>query len=770
MLGSTKTLGLWFVLLTAWLIAGPAPSSALAAEADLASQSLAQLEQRLGASGSFAEPELKVVSREAFGLDVAAAPDWTAPIHDTGMGSLILTAWGLTALAAVLTLLAAWWLSHTINHEGARVRGWTLGARLSLAMGGLTTLMLAVTSVTLSSLQSFQTNLQDLELKGQSTQRLDRLELGLQQMRLASNKFLRENDTNSLAAFTHAIADVGQLIHELEQTITEDEIPSIESIDAKVKDYDLAFSQVVQAIDQRNGILTSQLNHAGPRLVELLLAVKHTAWADNDHPAALAAAETLNELTLARVAVMRYLRTMAENDVQTAIKGLKNAQASLSDLRQEVQNPTRQRWIQEAEEGFAFYAQCLDAMRQHVLSRETLVNEKLDVYGPQIMAISKELIARMDQQRQTLQKDNDARLASVFWLTLIAGIIALIVAAAVTAYLITGITRTASRLVTALSAVAEGDLARPLINPRGSDELATLARATDKMTESLRDVILEVRGSAELVTAGATQIAASSEEISTGMTDQASQVTQVSAAIEEMASSVVEVARKSSDASNAAADAGATAESGGQVVRDTVEGMNSIHEAVTDSSQSVAELGKRGQQIGEVIAVINDIADQTNLLALNAAIEAARAGEHGRGFAVVADEVRKLADRTTKATEEIAESIEAIQTETRAAVNKMGRGTEQVALGVEKATSAGESLEKIVRASRDVATMIQSIAAAAEQQSSASEEVSRSMSSIQVITQESTKGAQQAAEAATSLSEKAEKLNQLVARFKLNSA
>ena len=213
---------------------------------------------------------------------------------------------------------------------------------------------------------------------------------------------------------------------------------------------------------------------------------------------------------------------------------------------------------------------------------------------------------------------------------------------------------------------------------------------------------------------------------------------------------------------------GRTAEEGGGVVEQTVTGMNAISEAVSASADSVRELGARGEQIGQVIEVINDIADQTNLLALNAAIEAARAGEHGKGFAVVADEVRKLADRTTKATDEVAQSITAIQNETAAAVSKMESGTDEVQRGVEKAREAGSSLGEIVQGARDVASLIQSIAAAAEEQSTASEQVSRNVESITAVTGQTSEGARQSAAASTQLSGKAEQLQQLVGRFTLS--
>jgi methyl-accepting chemotaxis protein len=201
-------------------------------------------------------------------------------------------------------------------------------------------------------------------------------------------------------------------------------------------------------------------------------------------------------------------------------------------------------------------------------------------------------------------------------------------------------------------------------------------------------------------------------------------------------------------ASNAI-ESGKVAVEGGDVVHQTSEDMMSISQVVAASAASVAELGNCSQQIGKVIGVINDIAHQINLLALNATIEAERAGEQGRGFAVVADEVRKLADRTAKATDEIARSIKAIQTETASAVQRMDEGKAQVTKGVERAKMASASLQKIVSSARQVADRVQSIAA---------------------VTREAGDGASQAASTATELSTKSEQLNSLVSRFKIRQS
>ncbi|MCC6581253.1 MAG: methyl-accepting chemotaxis protein [Phycisphaeraceae bacterium] len=315
-------------------------------------------------------------------------------------------------------------------------------------------------------------------------------------------------------------------------------------------------------------------------------------------------------------------------------------------------------------------------------------------------------------------------------------------------------------------AQGEGDLTKRM-DVHSRDEVGDVARWFNTFLTKIHDTIAQVAGSAQAVAGASTEIAGSCDQMASGIRQQSDQVTQISAALEQVSASVVEVAQQSNQAATSAAESGEVARTGGEVVAQTINDMQAISKAVEATSESVEELGKRSEQIGKIVEVINDIADQTNLLALNAAIEAARAGEHGRGFAVVADEVRKLADRTTKATEEIAGSITAIQTETKQAVERMNVGANQVQAGVDRAKEAGKSLEKIVAKANDVAKLIQSIAAAAEQQSAASEEVSRSVQSINEATRQTSEGTAQTAEAAGHLSAKAEELQKLVGQFKL---
>jgi methyl-accepting chemotaxis protein len=320
-----------------------------------------------------------------------------------------------------------------------------------------------------------------------------------------------------------------------------------------------------------------------------------------------------------------------------------------------------------------------------------------------------------------------------------------------------------------IASIERSDLNHSLRSKR-ADEIGMLLNAFGGFVSSIRMTLYKVADISSSVASSSAEISASTEEIAAGAQEQSSQAGEVASAVEEMTKTIVENSKNASETEEVAKKSRETAERGYKVVEDTLTGMRRIADVVRQSAGTVGELGKSSDQIGEIISVIDDIADQTNLLALNAAIEAARAGEQGRGFAVVADEVRKLAERTTKATKEIALMIKKIQSDTGGAVRSMEEGTKEVDEGITLADRAGEALQEIVQTSQKVTDMVAQIAAASEQQSSASEQISKNVEAINSITQETAGGTEQVARAANELNVLTEELRNIISQFHLETA
>ncbi len=330
-----------------------------------------------------------------------------------------------------------------------------------------------------------------------------------------------------------------------------------------------------------------------------------------------------------------------------------------------------------------------------------------------------------------------------------------------------GISNPIKRTVNAMNDIAEGegDLTMRL-DENGKDEIAMLAIAFNRFAAKVRNMVAQVAGSTAQLASAAEELDTITRETTEGVLQQQNETEQVATAMNEMTATVQEVARHAGEAAAFAQSANQESVSGKNIVSETTSVINKLAAEIEQSANVINELESDSENIGSVLDVIKGIAEQTNLLALNAAIEAARAGEQGRGFAVVADEVRTLASRTQKSTEEIQNMIERLQKNSRQAVEVMQASKECAGASVEKASEATTSLIAITQAVTNISDMNVQIATAAEEQSSVSEEINRNISNINDVVRQTAEGTGQISEASSELAQLSNNLQLLVSQFK----
>ncbi|UZE18470.1 methyl-accepting chemotaxis protein [Pseudomonas sp. B21-054] len=411
--------------------------------------------------------------------------------------------------------------------------------------------------------------------------------------------------------------------------------------------------------------------------------------------------------------------------------------------------------------------------RMKTLSRNNQVDELRALLNTELLSNSDAINAAIDRlveinnlQAEALNKGAAQQYSSAFnW-----AVTLLVIATGLTllfAWLLTSsITKPIANALDAAEEIAKGNLTRP-ITVDGSDEAGRLLRAMSTMQEKLRDTLQRISGSATQLASAAEELNSVTDESARGLTQQNNEIEQAATAVNEMTSAVEEVARNAVSTSEASKNATTSAGDGRDLVQETVSAIERMSADVQGTAALIGNLANESRDIGKVLDVIRGLADQTNLLALNAAIEAARAGEAGRGFAVVADEVRALAHRTQQSTSEIERMIGSIQSGTEHAVDSMRNSTERAESTLNIARGAGMSLDTINTAIVEINERNLVIASAAEEQAQVAREVDRNLVNIRDLSVQSATGANQTSAASAELSRLAVDLNNMVGRFSL---
>jgi methyl-accepting chemotaxis protein len=512
-------------------------------------------------------------------------------------------------------------------------------------------------------------------------------------------------------------------------------------------------------------VLVSALSY----LTNHSLITGYRRLADEDGAQMQAGIEAENELGLAVQAQKDYLIRGDEKYVKEFREVVAKIRDNMVTFEKLIESEEERTVYDNAKTAFDKYEHSIDPLIEARKRSRDIPTLDQSVKGAEMpLRLALEEMSNVAQKTFDSKKAGLNRHASFMGLIQIAIMgLAVIIGIALSAWIIRAILKSIESVKHAADEASRGDLTQEA-SLHTTDEIGEMSASFNAMITNLRRIAAEINTATSALASSSEELSATSDDMHRGTQELSSQTDQVVTAMTEVSQTIMDMAKNASLAADASKNASDTAAKGKQIVDSTAEDMIRIAQTVQEAAGTIEELGRSSAQIGEIVAVINGIADQTNLLALNAAIEAARAGEQGRGFAVVADEVRKLAERTGQATKDIAQRIESIQQAAGESVNAMKKGSDEVDKGVGLAREASKSLETIVEASTNAMDMVQRIAAATEEQSAATEQVTQNMENISGFAKSSSAATEQIKASAADLARLAGGLNETAGWFRLS--
>lgn len=603
----------------------------------------------------------------------------------------------------------------------------------------------------------------DSELAAEITDRMFRL-------RLAVKNYVQTGDDKYVNAFNDQAEQlVGTFMPQAKQDIqTAKGTAIIKELVKQQSDYKAVFeNQVTRNMAARNDRVNNTLNVLGPEIEKLLTQVMNSAHTDNDIEAAYYAGLANRSLQLGRLYVFKFLVDNLPEQQQRFTRELNSTRQNIEILLTKLENPQRRALARNAEQKLQQYLTTAEEVTQLIYHRNNGI-KTLDTIGPQvannIAKLRDAIAAEMAEAAKYAKQDITRSVTLLFGISILAIVIGAALSVVVTRAIVKRLVATNS--VLADIAKGEGDLTIRM-PANGHDELAQIARNYNTFADKLSQIISQLIASAQSMRGASQELAQRAERTNIEANEQEMQAEVAASAMTEMSVSAQQISASSTDAETLVQSTVSATSDGAKVVQDATNAMHRLAEKIRDSSQTVDTLKADSDKIGRVLSVIVEIAEQTNLLALNAAIEAARAGEQGRGFAVVADEVRSLAMRTQESTVEIKSIIEALQRRSEDASAAMVESRTSADDTADHILSARDKLQEIDDYMAHIHSAFSQISEAAGQQAAASAEISESVNNISSISKQTLGDSLETAKSANGLIELGNTVGKLLGQFKV---
>ena len=635
------------------------------------------------------------------------------------------------------------WLAHTLGNI-------SVNRKLSLGFGLVLLLTLLITATGWNGLVSVID-------RGDKLANISKIIALTKDLRIARLDYEKDRGEHGPAQLNARLTELDEALETSRRQLTQPaDIALVQQQLAAVADYRRAVTEITQATQARENSRT-QLGATADNAVAKVADIEKSLLQGDSVAQFNSVIELSKLLQQARFQVRGYTYSGKPEAEQPALDAIDNAIKDATRLAGTLPVEYTAN-LQQASESLQNYRAAVTSFRDAQVANAQVL-ERMQGLGNTLIDLSKQLSGM-----QTAKRDLDSQHAKnlLFGCTVLALLLGAIAAWSITRQIVIPLRQTLSTL----ERVAAGDLTHNYDTPR-RDEMGQLQRAVQRMTVGLRELIGGISEGVTQIASAAEELSAVTEQTSAGVNSQKVETDQVATAMHEMAATVQEVARNAEEASEAAVAADQQAREGDKVVGEAIAQIEKLAMEVGNSTEAMSHLKRESDKIGSVLDVIKSVAQQTNLLALNAAIEAARAGEAGRGFAVVADEVRSLAQRTQQSTEEIEELIAGLQSGTLQVATSMDSSRSLTDSSVELTRRAGESLGNIKRTVSTIQGMNQQIAAAAEQQSAVADEINRSVLNVRDVSEQTSAASEETAASSIELARLGTHLQGLVGRFKV---